>query len=116
MRLTTGNIRSYQGKGASVDVLGWSALGLAGGIAQWLILTSQFRNATVWLAACALANGTAIVVNSTVLDTLWSSSLHYLGSYADLNMYPVLYRAVFGTVYGLITGVAFWGLLNKPKP
>jgi len=112
----TGLPKALFGMINTVDVLGWSALGLAGGIAQWLILTSQFRNAAIWLAASAFANGTAIVINSTVLDTLWSSSLHYLGSYADLNMYPVLYRAVFGTVYGLITGVAFWSLLNKPKP
>ena len=88
-------------------ILGTIALGLVGGILQWLILRRQVERAEWWFVATmfgALVGEIGFPVSIAI------------GATGNYDLSTIVFGLIFGAGYGAITGAALVGLLSQAKP
>lgn len=91
---------------AMAGFLGVIALGLVGGILQWLILRRQVERAGWWFMAT--------MFGALVGEMGFPISIA-IGATGNYNLSAMLFGLIFGAGYGAITGAALVGLLSQAE-
>lgn len=93
-------------------ILYWVAWASVPGMLQWLVLRGQVARAGWWIFASMVGVGVGLVCSGVVLHLFVNNIVRSVG----IAGVEVTHGAVFGAVYGAITGFALTRLLGSRLP
>ncbi len=93
--------------------IGLFAVGIVGGLMQWLVLRNKIQKAYWWIIACAFGYAAGITANDVMFELILNVALKNMGEFSWIIIRG-MYWAVFASVYGFVTGITLSWLIRQP--